>query len=81
MYGHGLASAGLLLDCCERGGFFLPQVADCILVHVMGSIQQEASRHSSQQPAAGTKFTESFILTPSPSGNYYIANQTFRLMP
>jgi hypothetical protein len=62
---------------------------DCVLVHVVGSIQAEASAAFSSScsggsgqsaAAAAMKFTESFILARSSSGNYYIANQAFRLM-
>jgi hypothetical protein len=61
---------------------------DCVLVHVVGSIQAEtstafsssSSSSSSQSTAAAVKFTESFILARSSSGNYYIANQAFQLM-
>lgn len=57
---------------------------DCVLVHVVGSIQAGSSTafssSSSSRPAAGAmKFTESFILARSSSGNYYIANQAFQL--
>jgi hypothetical protein len=58
---------------------------DCVLVHVIGSIQADSSAafsssSSSQSAAAAVKFTESFILARSASGNYYIANQAFQLM-
>jgi hypothetical protein len=59
---------------------------DCVLVHVVGSIQADtstafsSSSSSSHSAAAAVKFTESFILARSSSGNYYIANQAFQLM-
>lgn len=57
---------------------------DCVLVHVMGSIQADSnaafSSSSGSQSAAARKFSESFILARSASGNYYIANQAFQLL-
>jgi hypothetical protein len=61
---------------------------DCVLVHVVGSIQAESSTafssssssQSAAAAAAAVKFTESFILARSSSGNYYIANQAFQLI-
>jgi hypothetical protein len=56
---------------------------DCVLVHVVGSIQADSgvvSSSSGSQSAAALKFTESFILARSASGHYYIANQAFQLM-
>lgn len=55
-----------------------------MLVHVMGSIQADSnaafSSSSGSQSAAARKFSESFILARSASGNYYIANQAFQLL-
>lgn len=42
----------------------------CVIIHVQGSVALQAP----------TAFTESFILAKMPSGQYYIANQVFRLL-
>ena len=57
-----------------------------MLVHVIGSIQADgspafsSSSQSAAAAAAARKFSESFILARSASGNYYIANQAFQLL-
>lgn len=40
------------------------------MIHVMGNVALQSA----------TAFTESFILAKTPGGEYYIANQVFRLM-
>jgi hypothetical protein len=42
----------------------------CVIIHVMGRV-------ALQSPAG---FTESFILAKTPGGEYYVANQMFRLL-
>jgi hypothetical protein len=54
------------VPCCAC----VPVQTGCVVVHVMGTV-------ALQSPTA---FTESFILAKTPSGQYYIANQMFRLM-
>lgn len=60
----------------------IPPQTGCVVLHVNGKVLLPAAGGAAG-PAAATaaaNFTECFILARTPAGEYYVANQAFRLL-